>query len=39
VASAVISGPLNLEFMLWNALVLVLAAPAVLALVKRQRAG
>ncbi|WP_288038714.1 glycoside hydrolase [Acidiphilium sp.] len=39
VASAVISGPLNLEFMLWNALVLVLAAPAVLALVKRQQAG
>lgn len=32
VASAVISGVLNLEFMLWNALMLVVAAPGLLAL-------
>lgn len=37
IASAFISGPLNYEFMLWNAMMIVLAAPALLTWMRRSR--
>lgn len=38
-ASAIISGPQNLEFMLWNALMLVLAAPALIEMARKLQAA